>query len=222
MRVYLFDIDGTLLASGGAGRVALGQAMQAAFEIEMRHDVDLHGRTDRWIGQQLLESHGLENSESNWARLRDAYLERLQQTLAERAGRVLPGVVSLLTQLGADSDAAIGLLTGNVRRGAQIKLSHYELDALIDPLGFGGFGDSDHCRNRVAAAALASARERLGSVDPADVWVIGDTPRDVDCARAIGAKAAAVATGGYSVGELAERKPDLLLADLADPAELLK
>lgn len=221
MRIYLFDIDGTLIVSGGAGRAALAEAMEVAFKIPLRHDVDLHGRTDRWIGKQLLEQHGLPNSDENWGRLREAYLQLLPTKLHQRAGSVLPGVIDLLQQLQQDQDAAVGLLTGNVRRGADIKLSHFALDAFVTSKSFGGFGDLHDCRNRVAADALTSARDALGDIRVEDVWVVGDTPRDIDCARAIGAKAAAVATGGYTSEQLAQREPDLILEDLNRPEQLL-
>ena len=217
MQVYLFDIDGTLIVSGGAGRAALAEAMEAAFDVPLQHDVDLHGRTDRWIGKQLLESHGMANSESNWRQLLEQYLQLLPQKLAERSGRVLPGVRPLLEALGADEQSAVGLLTGNARRGADIKLAHFEIDTLVNSSCFGGFGDTRDDRNRLAADALSSASQFVGKpVHPNDVWVIGDTPRDIDCARAIGARAAAVATGGYTMDELAAGNPDLLLQDLSD------
>ena len=221
MRVYLFDIDGTLIVSGGAGRAALKEAMEVAFEIPLRHDIDLHGRTDRWIAKQLLEQHGLPNTNDNWQSLREAYLQLLPKTLHQGQGSVLPGVTDLLQHLEDDVEAAVGLLTGNVRQGADIKLTHFALDGFVTSKCFGGYGDIHDCRNRVAADALTSVREVLGEVRPEDVWVIGDTPRDVDCARSIGAKAAAVATGGYTVAQLTERQPDVVLEDLVRPERLL-
>lgn len=214
MRVYLFDIDGTLIRSGGAGRAALADAMLAAFDRPLASEVDVHGRTDRWIGQQLLQLNGLEDSHENWLRFIGEYLRLLPQKLQQREGEVLPGVVALLQQLLADG-AAVGLLTGNVRAGADIKLSHFSLHTLVNSTCFGGYGDTRDDRNHLAADAVDSARRHVGrDIDPDDVWIIGDTPRDVLCARSVGARVVAVATGGYSWEQLEAAKPDLLVESL--------
>jgi phosphoglycolate phosphatase-like HAD superfamily hydrolase len=132
---------------------------------------------------------------------------------------VLPGVAALLAQLAQRQDVAVGLLTGNTQRGAKVKLAHY---GLAEYFRFGGFGDAHLDRNQVAADALSAAREFLGhNVEPADVFVIGDTPLDIRCARAIGAHAVAVATGGHALDELARARPDLLLADLESAHEMV-
>lgn len=218
--ICLFDIDGTLIETGGAGRAALETAFQAEFSVELSHRVDLRGRTDRGIGGELFERHGIEDSSANWRLLRDAYVALLPAMLRERRGRVLPGVVELVEQLAAAGVVDVGLLTGNVREGARIKLGHFDLERRIS--WFGGFGDELPCRNLVAAAALRSAAEHLGrGVSPDEIWIVGDTPRDIECARSIGARSAAVATGEYSPAELAEHRPDLLLETLGDAAELL-
>ena len=216
MRIYLFDIDGTLISSGGAGRLALADAMLAAFDRPLEHHVDLHGRTDRWIGKQLLESHGLENSHDNWLRLINEYLRLLPTKLQEREGCALPGAASLLEGLLAEG-AAVGLLTGNVPAGADIKLTHFSLHTLVNSTCFGGYGDTRDDRNHLAADAVNSARKHVGREVPAnEIWIIGDTPRDVLCARSVGARAVAVATGGYSMEQLADAEPDVLLETLED------
>jgi phosphoglycolate phosphatase-like HAD superfamily hydrolase len=116
-------------------------------------------------------------------------------------------------------DVVLGLLTGNVRAGARVKLSHFRL---YDYFPFGGFGDDHFDRDDVAREALAEVQRRFdGAIRPERIWVIGDTPLDVRCARAIGARAVAVATGWHTAEELDQHRPDLLLADLADPAPLL-
>ena len=220
MYVCLFDIDGTLISSGGAGKAALEAALAASFDLDGPvHRVEYSGRTDRAIVRDLLRLHGIPESDANWWRLRDAYLEHLPASLAGSQGRVLPGIAALLESLCGRDNVAVGLLTGNVRAGARAKLGHFRLD---HHFAFGGFGDDHFDRDDVAHEALAAARGHLnGAIDPERVWVIGDTPLDVRCARSIGARVAAVATGWHPLDELAAARPDLLLADLADPAPLL-
>jgi phosphoglycolate phosphatase len=220
MYVCLFDIDGTLLSSGGAGKAALEEGLAEEFGIRGTMDkLVLSGRTDGAIVADLLLLSGLTDSAENRARVSAAYLRHLPASLSRSTGRVLPGVSALLTMLHTRSDVAVGLLTGNIRDGARLKLGHF---GLYEHFAFGGFGDGHHCRDDVAREALAEVCRHLGrSVDPGRVWVIGDTPHDVTCARAIGANAVAVVTGWHDRAELATCNPDLLLDDLSDPAPLL-
>jgi phosphoglycolate phosphatase len=220
MIVCLFDIDGTLLSSGGAGKAAIEAALEVEFDVRVHTRVEYSGRTDRAIGGDLFRLHGLAESEENWQRLLNAYLARLPDALTRHKGQILPGIAALLDQLADVEQLALGLLTGNVRDGAKLKLGHYGLG---HHFAFGGFGDEHWDRDDVARAALRAAGEHLGrAVEPERVWVIGDTPLDVRCARAIGAQVAAIATGWHSLEELEQAKPDLVLADLADPEALLK
>ena len=219
MHVCLFDIDGTLIASGGAGKAALEMALLSEFGV--RHAIDpflLSGRTDRAIGRDLFRLHVLEESPANWRRLREGYLRHLPGCLARSQGRVLPGIADLVGRLSGSGEALLGLLTGNLRAGARVKLSHY---GLYQHFAFGGFGDEHLDRDDVAREALAEVRRLNGTVHAKRIWVVGDTPLDVRCARAIGARAVAVATGWHSLDELAAAQPDLLLPDLSDPAPLL-
>jgi phosphoglycolate phosphatase-like HAD superfamily hydrolase len=218
--VCLFDIDGTLLSSGGAGRSALEVGLDDEFGVTGVIDrLTLSGRTDFAIFGDLLRLSGLLDSADSRARLLAAYLRHLPGCMARHEGRVLPGVAALLDHLSSRDDVAIGLLTGNTRAGARIKLGHF---GLHEHFAFGGFGDEHPDRDDVARSALADVQRHLGrAVDPARVWVIGDTPLDVRCARAIGANVLAVLTGWHSRDELAESAPDLLLDDLSDPAALL-
>jgi phosphoglycolate phosphatase len=220
MYICLFDIDGTLITSGGAGKAALEGALTAEFGIAAAADgVPFSGRTDRAIVGDFFARHGIEPSEPNWRRLLEAYLRLLPETLAGHPGRVLPGIVALLQTLGGRDDVALGLLTGNVRDGARLKLSHY---GLFEHFLFGGFGDYHTDRNDVAHEALAAAKSHLnGRLHAERVWVIGDTPLDIAAARAIGARVAAVLTGWHTAAELAAAGPDLLLEDLSDPEPLL-
>jgi phosphoglycolate phosphatase-like HAD superfamily hydrolase len=221
MYVCLFDIDGTLLSSGGAGKAAMEAALLEEFGLpQLRKQVQYSGRTDRSIMRDLLHSHAVEDVPHHLERLIAGYLRRLPDCLHGHEGRVLPGIAELLEILVQREDVAVGLLTGNLRAGARVKLGHY---GLFDFFGFGGFGDHHWERDDVAREALAAVRDHHGhDIMPENIWVIGDTPLDISCARAIGARVAAVATGWHSLEELAACKPDLLLADLADPRPLLE
>jgi len=219
MITCLFDIDGTLLASGGAGKAALESAFAEIFGVALRVQIPYSGRTDRAISRDLLRLHEVEDSPSNWERLRDAYLARLPDSLNRHDGRVLPGILTLLQTLRNRDDVAMGLLTGNVRAGAQVKLGHY---GLFEHFSFGGFGDHHFDRDDVAREALAAVHTHLGARIMTDrIWVIGDTPLDVQCARAIGARVVAVATGVHTIDQLSECKPDISLPDLSDPTAFL-
>jgi phosphoglycolate phosphatase-like HAD superfamily hydrolase len=219
-KVILFDIDGTLVNTGGAGRDALHTALAAEFAVTDPHRIDLSGRTDRGICRELFEVHEIEHTPENWERFQRAYLVGLAQHLSARQGFVLPGVRELIAKLEEQSDVAMGLLTGNVREGAKRKLLHYGLD---QHFVFGGFGDVHHERDDVARAALASAREHCGAHIRGDhIWVIGDTPLDIRCARAIGAKVVAVATGGFTAEQLRAFEADLVVENLAERVELFE
>ena len=219
MFVCLFDIDGTLLASGGAGKAALEAAFSEEFGITLHAQVPYSGRTDRAIGRDLLRKHNVDDTPENWLKLQAGYLARLPDCLARYNGRVLPGIVQLLEVLRKRHDVAVGLLTGNIRAGARAKLGHYQL---YEHFTFGGFGDLHFDRDDVAREALAEAMSHVGPTLLMErIWVIGDTPLDIRCARAIGAKVAAVATGGHTHDELFSCGPDLVFRDLSDPASLL-
>jgi phosphoglycolate phosphatase-like HAD superfamily hydrolase len=219
MHFCLFDIDGTLLNSGGAGKIAIETALTEDFGVTIRTHVPFSGRTDRAIARDLMHFHDIAVTPENAQRLVRGYLQRLPAALAAHNGRVLPGIVSLLSALDERDDVAVGLLTGNIREGARVKLGHY---SLYEHFTFGGFGDHHFERDDVARDALAEIHQRYGTaVLPERVWVIGDTPLDVQCARAIGARAVAVATGLHTVDQLRATEPDLLVADLADHAPFL-
>jgi phosphoglycolate phosphatase len=218
MHVCLFDIDGTLIASGGAGKAALEAALNEEFGVpHVLENLQLSGRTDRAIMTDLFRTCVIDDTPENHARLCAAYLRHLPHFLP--AGRVLPGIAELLTHLAARADVVIGLLTGNVRAGAKAKLGFFGLHHYF---AFGGYGDRHLDRDDVAREALAEVHRRFnGAVSAERIWVIGDTPLDIRCARSIGARAVAVATGWHSLADLAEHDPDLLLTNLADPAPLL-
>jgi phosphoglycolate phosphatase-like HAD superfamily hydrolase len=218
MKAILFDIDGTLIHSGGAGGQALKDAMISEFGIEAPADVPVLGRTDRGIVRDLFAAHGIEHSDESWLRFVRAYLAHLPSRLPERQGRVLAGVAELLAELATREHLALGLLTGNTRDGARVKLEYFRL---YQYFRFGGYGDLHFDRDDVAREAFGAARLHVGDVLTAErVVVIGDTPLDVRCARAIGAVAVAVCTGGHTRDELEASQPDLLLDDLSDCGRL--
>ncbi|MCS6850367.1 MAG: haloacid dehalogenase-like hydrolase [Gemmataceae bacterium] len=220
MNVYLFDIDGTLISSGGAGKAALEAALASEFGIcHVIDKVQLSGRTDRAILFDLVRHAGLGDAADAWGRLRRAYLRHLPDCLDRSSGRILPGIAEFLASVHGRDDVLLGLLTGNIRDGARIKLGHFGIDHYFT---VGGFGDDHLDRDDVAREALREVRRRLsGAICLEQVWVIGDTPLDIRCARAIGARVAAVATGWHTLADLAVHQPDLLLRDFSEFRPLL-
>jgi phosphoglycolate phosphatase-like HAD superfamily hydrolase len=214
MKTFLFDIDGTLLRTGGAGLHAMQRAMAELFEISALAKVEVRGRTDRGILRDLFTAHQIADSTENWDAFQQAYLRHLPQSLRALPGYLLPGVEATLAAIRDANLGAVGLLTGNVKRAAEIKLSHF---AVNHHFAFGGFGDHSSCRNDVAQQALDSAKNYLNAHFEADqVWVIGDTPLDISCGRAIEARTVGVLTGGYDRATLTAAAPDILLEDLRD------
>ncbi|MFO7904271.1 MAG: HAD family hydrolase [Planctomycetota bacterium] len=219
MTVFLFDIDGTLIKTGGAGGTALLEAFGAVFGVSEPEAVPFSGRTDRGIARNLFRRHDVPDSVENWELLRGEYLRRLRHYLPLFPGQVLPGVEQLLDRLARHANIAVGLLTGNTCQGARLKLEYYQL---MHHFSFGGYGDAHADRDRVAQEALAACREHWKGYGESDqVWVVGDTPLDIQCARAIGAKGLAVATGWHDYKSLEEAQPDLLLHDLQETEAIL-
>lgn len=220
MHVLLFDIDGTLIHTGGSGLRALKIAFAETFGCEPPETINTAGRTDRGIARELFSHQSIEDSFHNWDRFRNAYLQHLSEQMPSTDGYVLPGVAGLLDRLAERAHVTTGLLTGNVAEGARIKLEHFGLE---HHFAFGGYGERHPERNSVAEEALQAAHQALDCTVPPDrVWVIGDTTLDVSCARHIGARAVAVATGFQAKSDLVAEEPDLLLDDLGCAAELLE
>ncbi|QSR85156.1 HAD family hydrolase [Methylacidimicrobium sp. B4] len=212
-RIILWDIDGTLLHSGGAGEAAIIRTVRALYGKELAlPEIDYRGRTDLLIVRQIFTRFGISWSEESVARFRNTYLDYLREEISHASGHLFPGVERMLSSIAEIAGWQQGLLTGNFERGARIKLDHFGLGRFF---GFGAFGDRWECRNEVARAAFDLVRERWGeSLSAQQIFLIGDTPHDVLCAQAIGACSIAVATGGYSLSELAGYRPTLLLPDL--------
>jgi phosphoglycolate phosphatase len=213
--LILWDIDGTILHSGGAGMAALEAALKDVFGVEgSLAGIDFAGRTDPWIIRQVFARFQIEDTAHNHARYVDGYIGLLPEVLARKKARVLPGVEALLAQAAGHPGVAQGLLTGNLRRGAQTKLGFH---GLWDYFPVGAFADDSEVRNDLGPHALRRARGHWGADFPEErVWIIGDTPHDIACARAFGARVLAVATGGSDAAALAGHSPDAVLHDLAD------
>lgn len=207
-RLLLFDIDCTLIDTGGAGMKALKEAACELFGAE-GPELDLAGSTDSGIVMGMLDHFGSDLSHEAFYQ---AYLAYLPPNLEAFDGRVLPGVVSLLNDL-QHNGATLGLLTGNMADGAWAKLSHYGLKDYFD---FGAFGDDHHDRNQLGPVALERATgHHAKEFDPASTVVIGDTPKDIACGKAMGAVTLAVATGGFTVEQLLAYEPDYVVETLA-------
>ncbi len=219
MRLLLFDIDHTLINSGGAGRSAMAAAFADEFDVPSPlADIQIDGRTDRAIFDDALGRIEAEASAATFERMLESYLARLPEALRAHDGRVLDGVVELLDAL-ALSPAAIGLATGNVARGAELKLRHF---GLWERFSGGGFGDRSAERAEVVAAAISAVAKAAGVNDGSgDPLVIGDTPRDVTAAHAAGARTLAVASGAYDETALRASGADFVLPDLSDTEAVL-
>jgi phosphoglycolate phosphatase-like HAD superfamily hydrolase len=211
MHTILFDIDGTLIQTKGAGFVAMRIALSELFGVVEIPDVPVHGRTDRGIVEDIFDHASLDYPQ-HYDSFSSLYWSYLPEALRKTPGTVLPGVVDLLAELNQTEGFSLGILTGNAQRAAEIKLQHFGLESFFD---FGGYGDDHACRNEVARLAWDSAQEFLGDrFDPANVWVVGDTVNDIRCARAIDSRVAAVETGGSSRAELIAAQPDAQFSQL--------
>ena len=219
-RLLLFDIDGTLIHSAGAGVEALRRALKERFKIvDDLHDIEFAGMTDSGIVLSILKKHKIPPTAENSAAFLDSYVHFLSKELPLRKGNLLPGVLQLLKKLKTRKHVVLGLLTGNLSRGAELKLNHYGVWHFFE---FGAFADDHHDRNELGAFARNRAKEKHGREFSADeIDVIGDTPRDIACGRAIGARTIAVATGTWSRERLAQHNPDFLIDDFSDVDRLI-
>ena len=230
MRLLLFDIDGTLVDTGGVGRSSLQQGMRLAFPEAVGDrevpPLELAGATDLGLTRFLFETFGVEQTSENEAAFLGAYVGVLRNELiAENGvtrGRVLVGVNTLLDRLSRLPDLAIGLLTGNTLDGAQTKMDAYGLTQYFC-FESGAYGSDHWDRNQLGFVAITRASDKQGhSFTPDQVTVIGDTPKDIACGKACGARTLAVATGGFEGESLASHEPDHLVEDLSSTDQLLR
>jgi phosphoglycolate phosphatase-like HAD superfamily hydrolase len=218
-KLVLFDIDGTIMHNGGAGRDAMEHALQTVFGTKGSTAYRYDGKTDKQIVRELMQ---LEGHDDTWIDVRmeqvtQLYVETLQKTLAEddRDIGMYEGVAALIDAVDARDDAVLGLLTGNIETGARLKLQAVGLDT--NRFVINAFGSDHETRGELPAIACRRLRESLGIDIPGhDVIVIGDTPADIHCGRDIGARAIGVATGRYSVRELQEHDPFAVFETLRD------
>ncbi len=214
-RLILFDVDGTLVWGGPAKEaftVALGQAFGTTGPANL---VSFAGKTDPQIAREVLRRAGLDDAriDAGLARLWTLYARELERRLPAKPVTALPGARELLAGLEESGEAAVGLVTGNIREGARLKLGSAGLSAEAFPAG--GFGCDHECRNRLPAIAVGRAEQAWGvRFPPESVVVVGDTPLDVECGRHFGARTFAVATGHFGAAELRATGADHVASDL--------
>ena len=234
-KLVLFDIDGTLILTGGAGIRAMNRACEELVgHPQALEGIPVAGRTDRIILADVVKRAGHSLDDGLLDQLRDRYIQHLRveierpgrlqsfESLGSRSGikAVMPGIRELLDVLHRRADVLLGLLTGNFQAGARIKLEHFDLWRYFQ---CGAFGDDSADRNDLVPFAVERARQcGLDDIEPSRVFVIGDTPHDIACAQAAGAVPIAVATGGFTSDQLRESGADIVYETLADPAPFLQ
>jgi len=215
MKLILFDIDGTLMDSGGAGTKSMDLAFEELFSVrEAFKGINMAGKTDIQIMKEGLEKHGISSANGNVGLFTARYVEHLRREIENRAKHLKPGIRQSLELLSGMQDVSLGLLTGNIEEGARVKLASFDLNGYFP---FGAFGDDDEDRNKLLPVAVERFRALRGQdVEYRDCVVIGDTPRDVECAKIYGAYAVAVATGPYLYDSLVASGADVVLRTISE------
>lgn len=212
-RLLLFDIDNTLLNTGGAGSIAMTLALQEMFGISDGFaKVEFSGRTDLYILSEGLRQHGINDGhEAHLNGFLQRYYGHLRHTLGEREGHLMPGFPQLLEALSHSEGVRIGLATGNFSEAAWMKLDHYGIRQYF--ANDGAFGEESLDRSEMVRLGV----ERFGdAVAPGDIFIIGDTPHDVSAALDNGFVAVGVATGNYTVDQLRDSGAQMVFSDFAD------
>lgn len=220
MKLLLFDIDGTLISAGGAGTRSLNKAFEEVMGIkEAFKNFEMAGKTDIQIVKEGLKLLGIEPSQYLVEELIQSYIKFLQIEIHNNSKHLKPGVRDFIELNLGNFGYPMGLLTGNIEKGARIKLEPFGLNPLFP---FGAFGSDHEDRNQLLPLAINRFTEKFQkNIDFSQVIVIGDTPRDVACAKPYGAKVIAVATGPYSVDELKETEADIVVENLGQKEKLL-
>lgn len=215
MKFVLFDIDGTLIDSGEAGTRSLNLAFEELFSIpDAFKGISMAGKTDIQIIKEALRRHGLDSENGNIEVLCRNYIRHLKGQIENPKRHLKPFIRETLTFLSKRKDLTIGLLTGNIREGAMIKLNPFDISHYFS---LGAFGDDHEDRNRLLPVAVERFRKvHKKEIDYRDCIVIGDTPRDVECAKIHGAVAVAVATGPYQYETLLATEADMVLKDMSE------
>ena len=219
MRTLLFDIDGTLMLTHNGGAGALQKALQLEFSLsEANCEVSFAGRTDRDLLDELLALNGMPADELHRDRLRSRYVSILPEVLLQRGGFLLPGVVELLECLAEEPTVSVGVMTGNFAKSARHKLVHFGIDRYVQWIAG---GDDDPHRDDLARRTQKSIRQRHGDSAAENLIVIGDTPADIRCGHAIGARVMAVCTGGFDQETLSKENPAWIVEDLSDTSSVV-
>jgi len=220
-KLVLFDIDGTLIDSGQAGQRAWNRVFRSEFSIpDAFQHILMDGKTDIQILKEGLRAHGRQPTEVLIGRITSRYLEILQSEIENPRAHVLPGVRELLDQLAGDENYVVGLLTGNLEAGARIKLSPFGLDRHFT---LGAFGSDHENRTKLLPIVVEKFVQKTGSrIGFDDCIIVGDTPRDVACAKPYGAQTIAVATGIYSMVDLFKTGADHVLKNLYEAPDIFQ
>jgi phosphoglycolate phosphatase len=223
LRLILFDIDGTLITTNGVARRTFIDTLEAVFgRTDFPRDHDFAGKTDQQIYYEIMAGSGITSDiiELKKETVYGEFVRRLEGLLTPDNVRALPGVPSLLEALAAEQAATLALLTGNLLRGAQLKLTP---PRLLHYFGFGAFGNDAVHRYQLPAIALDRAYKRTGySFHAKEIVVIGDTPNDIGCGRHLNVRTLAVATGKHAADDLIAEHPDFLFRDLSDTDAVLR
>ena len=215
MKFILFDIDGTIMDSGGAGTRAMDTAFLKLFSVrDAFHTISMAGKTDMQILREGFDLHAIDRSNGVIPEFYRIYVRYLKENMKSSGGHVKPGIREALRELQAQKEFILGLLTGNIEEGARIKLDFFGLN---DYFNIGAFGNDDEDRDRLLPVAVDKL-SKMNSlhVNFRDCIVIGDTPRDISCSKPYGAFSVAVATGPYSAATLSEAGADIVLNDLSN------